>query len=290
MADNGLDSTKYAEFSEKYPEHRPILDILFRETQYYTLAQIMTMLTDSIRSFISQRDPMKPLVIVMYIDKIGSEQYFYNACRHLLPPHYIHFQTNNNRLAKITVPTDLLVIDDWSLSGCNLYGTFDNILCECDQYKNPMITLNAVVAITTLPAIEGFIRTFEPLETKFYYSTVVPSLAAILIESNEGAEQIITYMQRKQFYNYFSPDIQETAYPIHLDYKVANQFGSYPNIYLPCRHTEPNKEFMQIAKNIVTENSALDTTTYSDNKLPKKVINKSKSLLETISNSMFNWL
>lgn len=35
------------------------------------------------------------------------------------------------------------------------------------------------------------------------------------------------------------------AYPVHLDYKVANVFGSFPNIYRHCRFLAPSKEFME---------------------------------------------
>lgn len=48
----------------------------------------------------------------------------------------------------------------------------------------------------------------------------------------------------QQFYNTFNPDSEEPTYPIHLDYKISNNFGSYPNIYLRCRDI-PIKNFMK---------------------------------------------
>lgn len=36
-----------------------------------------------------------------------------------------------------------------------------------------------------------------------------------------------------------------TQYPVHLDYKIANVFGSFPRIYKHCRCVEPNKSFMK---------------------------------------------
>lgn len=37
-----------------------------------------------------------------------------------------------------------------------------------------------------------------------------------------------------EFIKKFNPDTHYTSYPIHLEYKIANRFGSFPSIYSKC--------------------------------------------------------
>ena len=68
---------------------------------------------------------------------------------------------------------------------------------------------------------------------------MIRNFGDILRENNIDEELI------NDFSLEFSPDIENTAFSVHLEYKIANQFGSYPTIYEDSRLVKPDKSFMK---------------------------------------------
>lgn len=55
--------------------------------------------------------------------------------------------------------------------------------------------------------------------------------------------ELLPIDNHEYFINLSSPTFE--PYPVHSDYKIANVFGSFPNIYRYCRVTVPSKDFME---------------------------------------------
>ncbi len=230
-----LDSSTCINLFNKYPQFKDIFDILFRQTEYYTMKDILKDLEVNIKKWISERDNSKELFIVLPVnDKIGSEHYFYYHFKDILPKHTVL----TSSAEKLIEDVEYLYLDDWSLSGVNLLYSFENILYKKygKDYSKGNLQLTAIVSIIT-PSVEKMINEIFPsYKHKIYYSHIINKLDKYL---NEIPEEL-----KQEFYKTFSPATENASYPIHLDYKIANQFGSYPTIYLKCREP-PVKNFME---------------------------------------------
>jgi len=71
-------------------------------------------------------------------------------------------------------------------------------------------------------------------ELSFYCDKSVQSLYVYLQDIPDKDDNIVEFLQK------FNPNVSsepnELPFPVHFEYKIANQFGSFPEIYKKCRN------------------------------------------------------
>ena len=263
---NGLNtnSEMCQQLITKYPEHSRLLNFVFERTLYLSLNDVISALEHQISLFNEFRNKSMPIIVVIDTKKIGSEQYFYYRLQNVLPPHYIIFR--NKRLKKITEPVYLLFLDDWSLSGTNMFATFDNILYESgSNYTSPNISLVSITAVTTNIVKANFPKLFPDLKTHVFSEYLIrPFIYYYKKYNEENPENKIPTAEARAFNDIFNPEARGNSNLIHLEYKISNIHGSFTSIYESCSKIPPNKEFMTEAKTIFETNSAISSTEYND--------------------------
>lgn len=257
-ANNGLheNSNNCKQFKIDNPKFSKIFQILFNNTQYYRRSQIITDLENEIEQWKRERSNI-PLYVVLPIQKIGSEHYFYYQLKNRLPKHSIIL----NVFPQINEESELLYLDDWSLTGYHCWQAFNDIIFidedhEKPRYPNVLLKCTIIVSITSNEVLTSFRSdenlSFVPQCTfNFYYSHIVRKFIDILKENGINYDDNNIYEEESSknfkliidFFNKYNSG-KITAYPVHLDYKIANVDGSFPNIYINCRDN-PNKRFMK---------------------------------------------
>jgi hypothetical protein len=208
--------------NSKYAE---IIGEIISHTQYFTLSQVTIMLRRSIERWLSTRSP-KPLYVCHTSLKLGSEDYFYNLFKHLLPKHRCITERSDSPVGEY----EIVCIDDWCLSGVNMISALDNLFYQNQKLATTDLEITCILAIAT----EGCSSLLKNLSTEWRDTYPVNVFYDTLIEPYEVKA---TPSLHQEFLEIFMPDTLSWAYAVHLEYKIANQFGSYETIYSQCRPT-----------------------------------------------------
>lgn len=216
---NGLFGTE--EFINHHLEFQPILEILFQNTQYFTRRQIIEFLETQIEIWLRQRKKL-PLFFITYPKKIGSEYYYYHLFRDKFPEHRLL-----NLKDTVQFPDEYEVVypDDWVLTGIR---TTD--VLELWKPRLPgRVHWTLIMGLMS----EKFRNSLSGITTYVGYP-IQHSLRDLI--SHLDSELV------EKFYLTFN-DGYQTAYPVHLEYKISRSKGCFDSIYLRCRDI-PNKDFM----------------------------------------------
>ena len=258
----GLDERKISSFLSKTdPKFHPILNVLFKNTIYYTTNEIVRMTNSQIEKWKSERDNTFSLYVFLPMIKIGSEHWLYYNFKDVLPKHTL-IHEYNSQMSEITSPSEVLSIDDMALSGNNACSSFEELFYNYrgktfqqtheEEKKTivrklsqlPIIQFTAIFAITTDNAfmqLSDLTDYYYNINLKIYAATSIERLDQIIKGTNIDPNSDTV----KQFFIQYSPDTEDAAYPIHLEYKIANQFGSYPEIYTKTRNVPISRDFMK---------------------------------------------
>lgn len=247
---SGLDYALCSDFIAQHPKFTKILDLLFQNTQYYTRQQILVDLQEKIQQWKAEREQI-PLFVVLSPLKIGSEYYYYHYFRNQLPPHTLIIHQIPSTIPDLA---EFLFLDDWILTGTRATDTFLNIVYLDEDHENPRYpdsvhTLTIITSIATPEAeklksteYRDYLWLNLTVNVNLYYVNLVDTFRNLLEANGYGIAFSPERSLMHQFYKTFN-DSKYTAYPIHLDYKIANTDGSFPLIYAKCR-TPPVKDFM----------------------------------------------
>ena len=265
---NGLDIEipTCKDLMSQYPDLKEIFNLLFENTKYFTTQQVKNALLKQIEIWKEKRIPKK-LYVLMSPYKVGSEQYFYYIFKDILPEHELIFIDEAIDIYKdhSDIGVEILFLDDWSLSGNNMLGNIDVFISnyfpeeakeieyegnwietfhpEFNKINNPSLSLTIIVAITT----EDVIKLLNEIGVTptIYYEYLIPNFGDVLRSHNISQKLI------NDFSIIFNKESEIPSYPVHLEYKIANEFGSYPIIYNSCRINKPDKTFMDVASLIL---------------------------------------
>lgn len=178
-----------------------------------------------VRRFVSTFGAESYVEHLSVVDCVLSPSPFYHQFQHKLPNHTVHNIADGYLFPEVQV--ELLLLDDCVLSGCNLCGLIDELLCDPDAKRHP-VHLTVMTSITTAAGQEQIRELAVPftLSQKFFHEYLVAPFQP---------PPYLTQKEARSFLDEFSPNWTQWAYPVHLEYKIANQFGSFPNVYHACR-------------------------------------------------------
>lgn len=215
----GLSPVRCEELLRTYPQFEELLTRLFEQTQYRTTATVIQTVQKQVRTWLGERDPTRTLFVGLPVQP-GSEQWLYDLVRSELPPHQVITGPFT-----IHQPSELLMLDDCVLSGCNICGNGEDLVA--DEGGPFDLVLTVITAYATSAGQECVRQVLGERLTRlnFYQEEYLT-----LFEPGQISPSL-----QGEFLRTFAPDTECWAYPFHLEYKIANQWGSFPTIYEPCR-------------------------------------------------------
>lgn len=210
---------------EKYPQFAEVIQSIVDKTVYYTETDIIQLFRHSILDW-KQARTEQPLYLLIDKFKIGSQHWLYLEVQDLLPEHQILTSSD-----QYFTNGEIVIFDDFSLSGNFMYGLFDEWEYYLSPYqKNKIQQLTYITALITEDAKRLFHNTRYPLS----------------IYSQKELE-VLNITDRK-FLKEFQPDTECSASAIVCSYKIPNQFGTFAKIYNQIVTEPRNRDFMVLVE------------------------------------------
>lgn len=216
--------------SEFNPYKMELYDLIIKNTVVKTKEDTIQNIRMSIEKWKLTR-PNKKLYVNLATGKIGSEQWLYLELNDILPEHTILV----GEIDKIDENSEILYIDDGCFSGCNACGILETMLYK-KGFNNILYTfIFYVITDGGMKQIDELMKSsYKHINYKLIYSLKLDRMDKILSNNN-----VIPNDDVEIFHKKYSPDTEYWSYPFYFDYKIPNQFGSYPeiykNIHVPCR-------------------------------------------------------
>lgn len=143
--------------------------------------------------------------------------YLKTGCAKVINSHYDLVNLDNNY--------PILVVDDCMYSGCNMCGTIDYLQYDYKNYTKKKLT-NSFVVMTAYRGIDStgqLCKDFGPIKIITGEIITPPKLKGY------------GYM-----YNNFGCETS-CVLPLYFNHKIANEFGSYPEIYTKVVKNQPSR-------------------------------------------------
>jgi len=208
----------------------PMLSALRRETKCFSLNDIVAGLKTLITEWVAERQD-RPLVVSLASEKLGSEFYFYDQLKDLLPKHKI--LRDYSEISKLEAELgriELLCIDDWTLSGINAMLIMRNLHETWAKTKalakTKTILFTIITHISTSEGRQLISKYAEEYSCvpKFYFNQDIELFKTVL--SREAFDE--TEIDR--FIDCLCQG-QYDPYAIFLEYKIANMHGTFHMLY-----------------------------------------------------------
>jgi hypothetical protein len=211
-------------------EYQPIIQYILKNTVYYTKLQIIDSCIELLKEWLPKNIPKGKLGVVVDSGKIGSKHWILSMCKDYLP----HFQLVSKDNYKSVLPniTHLLYLDDCIITGHQSLNIFDQFSYDFDCEHISVIQLVAVS-----PEKSELFRAMKPNNWlgKKYHSYTFKSKYTF-----QGLEES---KFNSKFLEKYSTE-EEVMAPIHMEYKIADSFCVWSEIYKNCR-PPPDREFMK---------------------------------------------
>jgi len=241
-----LDSDKVSRYLSTIPEEYVEAAIfVINNTKYVSYDEFRDNLQRSFELFQNSINDQPFYLVYPMQGKIGSE----NWLTHLLYPqirqmNLIGFLNNkdnkdnkDNILADIPSESNILLIDDAIYSGCNMAGTIDGMSYPDARKKN--FTFHLVVPYTTKDGR----KTIEGVNSQRFNVVFYSVVEMVNTDKLSGNNPSVAR---------FNDDLgsEDSPIAIYFDHKVANEFGSYPQLYLHGAIPQPRSLDVVDSENI----------------------------------------
>ena len=204
-----------------------IIELLLKNTRVVTKQEVETNILRLIEQWKAERDESRDLYVnepTYYKgtgDDVGRDRP-YTLFKEHLPEHTL--------ITSSVRPTDgceVLFINEWSLSGCTAAVAFEEVLYRSGLKDIKYTCIFNVSTKATESTLNRLIESdqYDNIQLKIYYDSIIGPLDDILKGEGIADSEIISFNKQ------VNPDTDCGSYPIVSEYKIPNQFGSYPVIY-----------------------------------------------------------
>lgn len=268
-----LDPTRVEQYLQKLtPEDQTAIKLLLENTKYINFSEFYSALMRSLASFVASVSKNEPLYLV-YPKKFGSdwsatdrpagtpaaggcsEHWIIQLLWPVLREYNILGIINSSNVPiSPTGKIHILFVDDAIYTGNNFLGSID-------EYTDSVAQKFGVRSAILHQQYNVVVECLVPyLSTCGYEQIVGMSRSLSFITNFHCAERLKSFRniltdldQHKRFYSRF--ECEGWPCPVYFDHKVANNFGSFPQIYLhgyiPVNdnQTQKGEEFGCLLKN-----------------------------------------
>jgi hypothetical protein len=235
-----IDYELVEKFITKNKKYESIIRELLKATLVLSKKHILDNFEIQLNKWVEDRivnNKNNQVYVMIEKHKIGSMNFLYFEFEKF-------FSDNNiiiyNEDLLIQENAEFMIFDDFSLSGTHLASTFEDYMYENINLHNSHKL--SVICYMMSPVSTDLMESFEKsrgyewlTEVKLYYSRII-----IPFDSEADTELLL------EFFKKFNPDTEETSYPFFAEYKLPNQFASFPTIY--GEFTTIDREFMKDVK------------------------------------------
>ena len=125
---------KVRNFISQYNHYENDIKYVLENTRYITKLEVIQQTRTLINKWKQERQPDREVLILLESEKIGSQHWLYLECIDLLPDHSIIY-CNESKIYCNESKTnydnkEILIIDDWSITGENLIGLIQDFTCK----------------------------------------------------------------------------------------------------------------------------------------------------------------
>lgn len=217
--DRSIDPQKATTFLQNIadPKKRSIAKKIIDNTRYISFQTMKNKYVDLIKQLPDQYN-----LAFLTSDKIGSEHW-------LIVLLWPYLKTKCVKIINSHLDIDnthpIVIIDDCIYSGCHMCGVVDALQYDYKQTTGKVL-INTFICLTAYRGIDSTGQLCNDFGTVEVLSAEV--LSPLKLEN-------INYM-----YKYFGCE-SEYVLPLYFDHKIANNFGSYPNIYSQIVNEQPSR-------------------------------------------------
>jgi len=227
----GLDNDKTKTFLERNEKFRPVIEGLIAQTHYFTTEQIIAGVRSEVKKYCDERKEQEVPLVVITGENGTSGYWLYQQVLNLLPPHTHVWWRRAAGSPDLKGKVDILCIDDWSISGCQMVGLLQNHLYGVKDVSVNSYTIITCVATTT--AIELVLQLCHTA-----YKHIIP-FEKFQFRSNHIIPQIDKKLQEDELFSQYcearEPDLADVRHAVHLEYKVSIGFADIQRLYRNCR-------------------------------------------------------
>lgn len=208
-----------------HPHFKDDIMYILENSNYIGKDDMIQRTRDLVSKWISDRDSNRNVYILMDEEKkLGSRKWLYIECYDLLPSHIV---INPGQKINDNNP-EIIIIDDWSITGIDLLRTINEFYCNNEHIKSSSITY-----IITYCSKEYF--NFDSTLTKMIFENFsCPHLVAILYRCIEklGGLTIDPRTQIPEFIDYLPEFLDNVRnYPDIYDELVTYTNSPIHNLY-----------------------------------------------------------
>jgi pyrimidine operon attenuation protein/uracil phosphoribosyltransferase len=213
----GLEITKCMDVLTKYPQYHDLILQTFRQTIYFKTEEIIRNIQEILDEWEYNRIKSNHIYVCL-LGNDNSKKWIYKKISTILPHHTV---IKNGNIPEISKKHEILIIDDWVLSGISLREEIDKLN---EIYKGKTLNITSISVVFT----EMSEKCIDAYNIMCYYTRLLRPVKL------QGNKQLI-----KQFFEEFTKT-GEFVFPVHSEYKIPNGFGSF---YEQCR-TIPYKKYI----------------------------------------------
>ncbi len=221
-----MNSQLINKFIQKHKYYEPILRDLIDHTTILTKKEILDGFEEELLEWSSERKSNVPVYALIERNKVGSMNWLYFEFKDIFDQNNVIIYDND---MIIEDDAELLMFDDFSLFGCHMAGTFEDWMYDNKQVSSSFHKLSIICYSMTKDSSE-LMKSFDGSKgyewlskVKLYYK----------INLNKYVPRLdVSYQQMWDRFNIeFNPDTEEPSYAFFTEYKIPNQWASYPLIY-----------------------------------------------------------
>jgi len=233
--DRSLDVKKVKSYLESIDNStkREISEKIISNTKYIPFSEFKNKYLDLIKQL-----PKKYNLAFLTHAKIGSEHwlmvmlwpYLKTGCAKVINSHYDLVNLDNNY--------PILVVDDCMYSGCNMCYIIDSLQYNYENYTKKELT-NSFIVMTAYRGVDSTNQLCKD------FGTVKIITGEIITPPKLG--------DYKYMYGNFGCE-SCCVLPLYFDHKIANEFGSYPEIYTKIIKNQPSRYQIEKLESILEKN------------------------------------
>jgi hypothetical protein len=217
----------------------PVAQRVIQESVYVTRSDILARVREQLINTLARMPAGRRLVVCVPSPTCGSMQWVYVELCHLLPANHLLVCSDNYAPRALPVNTDVLILDDYVLSGHHMLACIEDLLSRERSAHSLTVwivaawgTNDSIVSLTEHLVTKPIHQRSGPIHLKLAYP-VHPQLKKIAIDKTCAC----LACEKGQ-------NVDDGAFAFHTDYKVPHACSSFHTLYQALRCQPEDRTFL----------------------------------------------